>query len=160
MAANVDGILRAPEHPVREPRRKARRTVERTLKKPRAAQHRTIVKSVKETPLRHEPAPSISAIRPMPAPEAREEERKSLLYVFVGVALVGIVGLWTVGLSRSFGKTGSDNFFASVVQQLKEVFTGVADDISEIKGDIDALGTDEVEKLEKQVFPDLPNLND
>lgn len=108
--------------------------------------------------------PSTMDTRPSPvrniSPEHRDAEKKPLLYVFVGIALLGVIGLWSINLPRTLKTTNNDTFLSSIAQQIKGVFTNASADFEQIKKDAQSIGQDDVTKLEKRVFPDMPNLTE
>lgn len=85
--------------------------------------------------------------------------KQALLVTFVGISLIAVVGLWFFGIRREFSREpgGSEPFFASVIEQLRGVFTSNADDIEALRKELRDMNKTELERLEDRVFPELPN---
>lgn len=141
--ANIDGI-----------RRPASRDSSRFAGRPARAPQQPAARN-RQRPVR-------KASLPQPAaPQRSIAERKRMLYAFVGVALIGVVGLWYLGLQRTFSQGSADGgFFDSIVRQIQAVFTDAVDTFSDDNTPADGITNAAVEKLEGEVFPDIPTLND
>jgi hypothetical protein len=108
-------------------------------------------------PQRAEKRSATPAPRPPERTAGGEESRRFLLYLFVGIAAIGIGAFWFSATGRRFSRIeGGDSFFSSVAQQIREVFSGSNEDFAQAREALNSLDKDEVERLEERVFPALP----
>ncbi|MFA6511843.1 MAG: hypothetical protein WCV86_01815 [Patescibacteria group bacterium] len=144
--ASIDGIQRPADSEVRLG--KAGRPVRR-----RVAPKQPVAKKVRT----QKTAPT----REPQYTEIKVQQRKQTLYIFVAVAFLGVIGLWYLGVQRTFSESGTDGgFFSGIIAQIQNVFSGVGEDLKDITVNADTITNSEVERLEAEVFPDIPTLND
>lgn len=141
---SVDGLTsKRPRQRIsahRNTRAKARPTVERNVVKIRQRKVQPEVK-IPEHP--------------------QEPNRRGLLFGLVSIALIGVLALWGFGLQREFSEDNEgESFFASIIEQIKDVISDSSGDFAQSRKDFNNLGKTEVERLEAEVFPDIPNIQD